>query len=311
MELEHKLEEWVARGLITAEQADAIRSAESKTEPEAPVRRGRVSLAAEILGYFGAALLIGAFLVAFEGVWEDLGQGARFTTLVVITLLLLAAGQALRTSSEPAIERMAGVLWFGAVGSFAGVAFGVVEDVVKFDDTAAGISVGLAAAVFAWPLWRFRCAALQQVAVFAGILAALFSAGFSGFVANGETGAGVLVGIFGLSWLLSTEKGWVQPRRTGEALGSIGTLGGVQTAGFDDAAWLLIALAVAAGILGYGVVAGRNILLGLGAAGLFLFVPQFITEAFGSNLGAAGSVAVAGALIVGAAVFVGRTRRSG
>ena len=310
--LDERLDKWVEQGLISADQAVAIRETETQADAEAKTpRRGRVSLAAETLGYFGAALLIGAFFTAFGGVWRELGLGLRITILAVITLLLVAMGQALRGNRESALDRLSGVLWFASAGVFASLAYVVGVDAIGIeDDTSSGVWLGLASAAYAWPLWRLRCAALQQIAVFAGLVTTLFSFGFSQLALNGETAAGWLVALFGGGWLVSAEKGWVPPRRTGEALGSLGALTGVQTTGFDDATSMFVAIVIAVVIMGYGVAAGRNIPLGLGAAGLFVFVPQFITEAFGASLGAAGSVAIAGALITGAAVFIGRSKRT-
>ena len=306
MNLETKLGRWVSAGLISTEQADAIRAVEGDAHP-----RGRVSLASEALGYVGVALVIGALLVGFGEVWVDLRFGSRSAVLAVATAALVGAGWNLRNNPEPALERLGGFLWFASAGSFFGLAFIISERVLGFEDeTSASVGAGVLVAMFAFPLWRLRPRGLQQIALVAGIVVALFAFGFNDLGVNGETLAGLLVAGFGAIWLLGSQTGWVVPRRTGEALGSLSVLVGMQTTGFDEAGWLFIGLVVQAGILGLGIVRDRNVLLGFGAAGLLLLVPQFVTEAFGASLSAAGSVAIVGALIVGVAVFMGRSRKT-
>jgi hypothetical protein len=43
--------------------------------------------------------------------------------------------------------------------------------------------------------------------------------------------------------------------------------------------------------------------------GTFVLLPQFFTEAFGTDLSATGAVALAGALIIVLAVFIGRSKK--
>lgn len=307
--IEDKLSSWVERGLISAEQARAIRAAEE--ESPSGTGRGGVSFAGEALAYVGGALLVGAVLVAFGDVWEDFVPRTRVTILAATTLLLMAGGNALRSKEDPALDRAAGVLWFMGVGIFSLLAYTFGDRVVGIEDeTTLAVGAGATTAAFAYPFWRMRCEALQQTAVFAAASAALFAFGFLDWAANGETFAGLLVAALGSVWLAGSQIGRIMPRRTAEALGCIGILVGMQTAAFDEAGWFFVAMVVATGILALGMGRSRNILLGLGAAGLFVFVPQFITEAFGASVGAAGAIAIAGIVIIGIAAFVSRARKA-
>ncbi len=304
--LDAKLRGWVEAGLISAEQAEAIRAAEGSAAP-----RGRISFFSEALGYIGGALFTMALFIGLSDVWNELGTGYKLAVLLAATAVLVASGYVLRDNDEPALERLGGFLWFAAAGTLAGAAFVFADDIFGLDDEpTVTIFVGVVTAAFATPLWLLRRKALQQIALFGGIASAVVATGFE-IETNGDaTLPGFLLAALGIAWLIGAQTGPVLPPRTGDALGASGALIGMEIVGFDEAGWLLLALLVAVGVMAVGVVRDRNVALGLGAAGLFVFVPQFITEAFGASLGATGAIAIAGLLITGIAVFLGRMRRS-
>jgi hypothetical protein len=306
VDLEEKLERWVADDLISAEQAAAIRAKESAGEA-APRRRGRISLAAEALGYLGAILFVAAVLVAYGDIWDEIDDPVRLLVLGGTAALLAAAGAKLRGHEEPALDRVGGALWLLAVPIAGMFAYTFAKQVLGwFPEKRSGVFSGVFVTAVAWPLWRLRKQALQQTAFVGSVVYALLVIGFAQDTFNGETFSGLALAAFGLAWLVATELGWIEPRRAGEILGSITTLVGMQTTGTDEAGWLFVGVVVAAAILTYGIVRDRTTLLGVGAVGSFVLLPQFFTEAFGTDLSATGAVALAGAVIVVIAVFMGR-----
>src|SRR5688572_29921065 len=112
MQLQAKLDKWVSGGLISAEQADAIRAAESDgtVEPSnaAAPRRSGVSLGAEALGYLGSILFVAAVVVAYGDIWDEIEDPIRMAVLGLAVALLVAAGARFRAHSEPALDRMGG-----------------------------------------------------------------------------------------------------------------------------------------------------------------------------------------------------------
>ncbi|HWL64430.1 MAG TPA: DUF2157 domain-containing protein, partial [Actinomycetota bacterium] len=160
--LEEKLTAWVDAGIITGEQANAIRAAESA------VPRRRISFVAEILGYIGAILATVALLMLMGRVWDDFTPGMQVGALLGSSAAMVAAGAALRGNPEPTIDRLAGFLWLASVATFSGgIYLAGVEFLGIDDERPMGLGAGLATTIFATPLWRLRRKGLQQIAVFA------------------------------------------------------------------------------------------------------------------------------------------------
>ncbi|HCW51331.1 MAG TPA: hypothetical protein DGR79_04590 [Clostridiales bacterium] len=71
-ELESRLKDWVAHGLLTPQQAEDIRSFEAARArpPSAPI-------AGEVLGYIGGALSLAALFAITTQFWRELGTGGQ------------------------------------------------------------------------------------------------------------------------------------------------------------------------------------------------------------------------------------------
>lgn len=140
----------VAEGVITAEQAAAVHEAQSERAPAA----GRWW--AEVAGYLGGVLVLGAGALLLATTWDRLTGGARAGLLVAITLALLGAGVALaggpaRLSAlgrAPARRRVVAVLFALASGTAAGAAGVFAEEVFASDNASvSAFAVGLVVAV--------------------------------------------------------------------------------------------------------------------------------------------------------------------
>jgi MFS family permease len=111
--LARESERWVADGLVTADQAAALR-ARHPAEPEA--RRGRAAAALATVG----ALAIGCGVIAFFAAnWDAIPHGARLALLTAAILAAYGGGYHLRerTGSYPRVGEalhLVGVLLFGA-----------------------------------------------------------------------------------------------------------------------------------------------------------------------------------------------------
>ena len=95
--LDALLTRWVADGLVSAEQADAIRAAErdvpvvAQPELAGPPAPGR-SLLVEALGYLGGVVILVAAGLVTARFWNDLSEGGRVTLGALATVLLVGAG---------------------------------------------------------------------------------------------------------------------------------------------------------------------------------------------------------------------------
>ncbi len=97
------------------------------TTPVAEGERGtrRVSLLTEAVAYVGAVLLLAGGIAGLSQRWNGLGGWGRAGVLAGAAVLFLVTGLFLHRSGEPAIQRLAGVLWFLSVacaGAAAGIA---------------------------------------------------------------------------------------------------------------------------------------------------------------------------------------------
>jgi uncharacterized membrane protein len=211
-ELGRRVDRWVEAGVIGREQGDAILALEGA---DAEPAGGRRAVAVEVLGYLGGGLaLVAGFVLGAES-WTQLGYWGRVAVLAVVTTVLLAAGWRLREDRGRVLPQLASVLWLGAVAAFAGwlavLLGGSGGDAL--DDPSLWVAGG--ALVLAGRLYLLERRVLQQVALFAAVVAAMLAAGDElGWPWETVEGYGFLV--LGLAWLELAGAGWwgrAAPRR--------------------------------------------------------------------------------------------------
>jgi hypothetical protein len=298
--LKDQLSRWLNAG--TDEQAARITAFEAA---RAENQERRVPLIVEALGYLGAALAVIAVLILAQEFWADLELWGRLALLGIVTLGLLIAGWVLRDSPLEAVRRLAGFLWlFAAVG--VAFTFGILT-ADGFDSSPEGAALvgSLAAVAFGFVLWRLRTESLQQLAFFAALVSAAMSV--VGVADWSEEFLGLSMWAIGTVWLFLTWGTVIHPTTTGYALGSIGALVGVQMMSFDGVGWpMLLGVAVAGALIAASVALRQIVLLALGAAGVFVFVPQVVFHYFGDSLGAPVTLLLSGAALIGGAVALAR-----
>jgi Predicted membrane protein (DUF2157) len=308
--LDRRVARWVEAGVIRPEQGEAILSLEGEGRQAGGRRR---AVAAEVLGYLGGVLAVVAGFVLGAESWGQLGPWGRAAVLAALTGVLLAAGWWLRGSEGRVLPRLASVLWLFAVAGFAGLVAVLQEG--RSDNALADPSLGVAAGalVLALGLYLLERRALQQVALFVAVVATMVAGGHRlGWSWQTVEGYGFLA--LGAVWLELGRRGLVGPRRTSEALGSLALLSGPEV--FDTEAvgpgdwglWLGLALSVA--LIVAGSVLARNVLLGIGAAGMVLYLGQVAGEHW-NDLGAPVTILLVGLGLVAAAAVVARLRPSG
>lgn len=297
-DLAKHLERWVDEDLISRSEAEAIARFEQRGE----VRPHRISLVTEAIGYVGAALLLAAGATLTSRFWDDMDELARITVLAIATLVLLALGWVFSSSPEPAVGRLGGVLWVGAVGSAAGLAAVIAVDVGNAEDRIPQLVAGLAATAAAVPLYVLRRKALQHIALFLGATLAVGSA----FLVEESPTAGYAVWVFAAIWIVVTWFGLLPPERAGFALGSLAVLISAQTVAVVSEAGLWLGLAASAALLAASVVRHERILLGFGVVGLFGFTMGTIQTYLGGGAGTVAGLAVAGFVVIVIALLLSR-----
>jgi hypothetical protein len=306
-ELDDLLARWVGEGLLSAEQAERIRAAE--TTVDRPARPRGVSLVAEGLGYVGGVLVLVAAVTIAAQYWSGMGVAGRLGTVAGAAALLVAAGVA--APGGPAGMRVRAVSWAAAVVAAGGAAALLGEEVLGLEGETVGVLAGVVATLAALVLAALHRTALQHTAVLA---AAAFTAGIAAAVLPRGDGdvAGLAIWGVGVAWLVL---GWggvlgrdradrVTADLAGGAVVLLGTLFGVESDAGTVLAVVTVLVLVAAGVLTRDLV-----LLGVGAVATLVLVPLVVSQWFPDTLAAPVALLVVGALLVAAALVAARRRR--
>lgn len=310
------LDRSVFEGVITAEQADALRDRYETEEPPgvspAVASRPRLpAVVAEVLGYVGGMLAVTSAIIVVSRYWADLLAGSRVALLGVTALALLAAGWPLHGEGRPELARLGSFMWLLSAAAFA---FGVVQvgvGVLALREESTALLTASSSAVYAGALWGLRRRTLQQLAAFAAICFTGI-AGLAVVEAWLATWGGLLVWGLGVAWLLLAWGHVIKPVESAFVIGAAASLLGPLVGAGDVHLWqLLLGLATAIALIAASVALGRTPLLGLGVVGLFVFIPQVIFGYFGEALGAPLALFLTGVLLVAGSLATLRMRPKG
>jgi hypothetical protein len=267
-----------------------------------------VPLIAEVLGYLGGSLALIATFILVGEFWADLQVWARLLLVGSGTVAFLTAGWFIKTVENEAIRRLSSFTWaLGTVGvAFWFGLFG--KDVFDSEPETALLMASVAGLLVALLLYRLSPSGLQQILLGSATVATALSL-LAHLNQPPEAFYGLAIWGIGVAWLFLAWGGHLRPPTTAYALGSLAVLFGPQVMRFDDATWpLLLGLVTAGLLLTFSVTLRNTILLGFGAAGIFLFVPQIIFEYFGDTIGVPLALFLTGVVLLGAALLVARLR---
>jgi hypothetical protein len=260
----------------------------------------------EALGYLGGVVILVAAGLLADRYWSDLSTSARLAVLAGAAAVLLAAGIAVPHRLGAAGIRLHAVLWLLSTAATAALLTLVGNDVLHWpgDDIALLTSAGTATLAGAlW--WRLRTV-LQQLALFAALLA---TAGTATAQLNAtSTPSGVALWGTGAVWFLLGWGGLIAPRRAVFVLGALGMLIG---AGFTTPtdAGIGLALATVTMLVVTAVLFRDLVLLAVGAAGALQILPSAIVQWFPGDLAAPLALLVVGGLLVAAAIYIAQLHR--
>jgi hypothetical protein len=241
--------------------------------------------------------------------WRNIPTGAALALAAVASVALGAAGAALRTSGSPPARRLRSVLWLLSTASLAAFMGILGNQVWQLSPAGTTMAAAAAAGVYGAAQWWRTRAALQHLAVFASAAVLVGTAVAQLGLGNWALG----LGIWTLSalWGGAVIRGYLLPRGAGYFAAGFGLLVGIQFA-MDVPAGHLLALATVAGLLAGGVLLREVWLAGLGAVSVLLVVPQTAERFLPESAAAPLAVFVAGAVLVGSAVWLAKRRaRSG
>jgi uncharacterized membrane protein len=220
--LKCKIEKWVAEGLISAEQGEALKQRE--IEGATPLRRVKAD---EVLVYLGSLVvfLAMAFLVGVN--WTVLGSAGRILSVVVPTVAMLALGWWLRGSENARHRRGAQALWLSGclLSAFCfGVTFHelhIIDDQAFLALMSCLLATGVAGAAFvllttvAQSVAFHLCGSATLITLLIWLHVSLIPPTFNHFYENLLLMAVCLV--FGSLWLAFSE--WLRKRERKELAG--------------------------------------------------------------------------------------------
>ncbi|PSK98491.1 putative membrane protein DUF2157 [Murinocardiopsis flavida] len=291
----------VARGVITAQQADAVHEALDSADREHTGVRW-----AEIVGYVGGGLVFAGVLALVGVSWEDLGRVGRIGVLSVIAAVLLVGGLAAaggpkevrgRSHRVPtARRRITGVLW-----SLTAVAVMTAVGVAAEDQSwTLPFTVGLLVAAASY-------AALPSAVglVACGLLApaTLIAAVDLVEISDGMTTSVLLVAL-GALWCGIAGTGILVHRRLAYGIGAATALIGAQyfslEGAFDRAyiAGYIVTFAVAVALLVLYRWDRQVVLLVGGVLGLTTAVPEAVWDLTDGAIGGAAVLLLAGLVLL-------------
>lgn len=307
---ERLLDEWRDAGLLDAGQvAPILAYEEAKHGP-----RSRVPIAAEAVGYVGAALVFGAFAMLVGNNFEDFSRPVRVVLLGVPAILAALIGWFTGRDPDPAFERLGSVLWVLAAVLLAGTMTEVWVDLVHDGDPPAhGGVLFVAGGAFTWAVVAYvlRRLPLQHLVLFAATVASVLGVVDATAAGRASGWSSVVWGsalwAVGAVWATGGCTRRLTPPVLATLLGGAALLVGAQIIRVDNTVLgLWLGLATAAVLLGVGVARADAVVLLAGAAGLFQWSPQLAMYYLEPAIGTEATLFVVGVVLIVAAL--GSTR---
>lgn len=329
----NKIEEWVGEGLISHEQAEALKQREVKSVMEfVPARRVRIN---EIFVYLGSLVifLALAFLVGLN--WKALGIAGRILSILIPTIIMLVLGWLFRGSDSIYLKRGAQALWLGGC-LLSGLTFWVIfyeldlMNLQRLGPADPWVLLGcLLATVIAGVAFIFLPSITQSITFH--LWGSILLSSFIGWLGNiiprfnhfYENLSLLLIGIVaGGLWLVLSE--WLLVKEK-KSLAWISQIFGVLTILFFtfflatdgyrySLSWQKIILEVIAFLASIAFIAASvkkqsQIFLYCGAAFLLFIITYVNFEHFADKIGMPIALFITGVLLIGVGLGTGRLRR--
>ncbi|MDJ0768903.1 MAG: DUF2157 domain-containing protein [Ilumatobacter sp.] len=289
---------WVHAGLISEDQAAAIRQFEEGLAPER--RPAHLGLAAEVAAYLGSVVAVMGGGVVIGSRWDDIGTLGRLALAAPIALVGFVAGTWLARLEEPGAHRLSSFLW--VVGTI-GVAFGlgVALESIGTDPAFATIAVGAVVALIGLDLWRNRDLPLQLLTMVAGL--GIVVGGAVEATATSAWQAGIAVWLLSLALAVFAREGMIVPRCTAMVAGAVSAmLGAGMLVDLDEQLGPAVAAVTAAAVVLIALQDHAVAVLVAGVLG-FLVATQALLATTFTGAGAAALVAGVGLVTVAGVVF--------
>ena len=265
------------------------------TTADLPPRR--ISLLMEAVGYIGTILVLAGGFAFAQQHWTDISEGGRFAILAVGTGIFLGIGVFVRSSTEPALRRLAAVTWAVSVAVLAG-ALGMLNLLLDTSGKTPFLTISTPTAAYAVVLWLVSRHGVQQVVAFAASCVAVASI-VNYLITDARSWMIALpLWTMGIGWAAA---GWwrrVEPWFVAVPIGLLVAL--VAPATMDPPSGLRFGLGIATAttVMTFAVVVKFAPALAMGAVAELGYVIGAVTFYFGDTLGVPASLSIAGLLIL-------------
>lgn len=312
------LERWVAKGLISEDQARAIADEathadfEKQTDVDAKPRHEAgpgSSLLLEGMAYVGGAVALTAALVALGLYWDELSAPGQLGIPIVLCLALLLGGVGLGGQTGSA-RRIGSALWAAATVLLA-VSIGTLTYVVDLGDKTSAIVTTGATVVFAAVLYGLRRSELQQILLFASC--ALFLGSLLILPESSLDPVWYVLAYWalGLIWVLQTWAKVFFPPWLGYLIGSATMVIANVFYGFEESLTALIwGGATAVALVAFGIAARRVVVFIVGAISVAALIAEASIQYLGGSFGALLALFAVGAVLLGGVVVLTQLRRN-
>jgi hypothetical protein len=289
---------WARRQGLLAGQA-----AEGKPSPR------RISLLTEAVGYIGAILILTGGIAAVGQRWQSIPGWGRVAVLAGAAAVFLGAGLITRGVREPAIQRLTDVVWFLSVAC-AGGAAGFAADRLGSGAAVTALCVGAAISVYSAALWLARRHALENLALFIGLIITICSVIFIVDATPSPLAFALCLWGFGLVWVALGWRRYLGPVWVSVPLGVLLALVAPGIAAGEHGWMYALGIGTAAAAMAASVRLRNTPLLALGTLAMFGYVTSTVLQYFHRSLGAPATLAITGVLVLGLAVVTARLMRT-
>ena len=290
---------WARRqGLLTTGQAAAKQSSR------------RISLLTEAVAYIGAILILAGGIAAVGQQWHSITAWGHVGIFAGVAVFFLVVGLAVRRVHEPAIGRLADVVWFLSVAGVAGAVGFAAQEVYGNPVAVTALAVGVGITVYSAALWLLRRHALQNLALFTALIVTICGAIVTIDNSPPSPAFALALWVFGLVWVGLGWQRYVAPLWVTVPSGVILALIAPGLAVGEHGWVYAIGIATAAAAMAASVPLRNTPLLALGALAMFGYVTGVVVSYFQESLGVPGALAITGVLILGLAAVTARLMRA-
>ena len=278
---------------------------------EASTGKWRVVLLIEALGYVGAIAFLAGGIALILQRGNDVPDWGHVIVYASAAAVFLLVGIRVRRSGKTAAhQHMVDILWFLSVAAFAGAIAYATHWVINSSGhvprgAVTVLAVGVAVPLYAALLWRVRRRALQNIALFAGLVVTI-----CGIIVNvpdpdPSLAYALTLWGFGLAWAVlgwpryvePRPRWYVEPTSVTLACGAILALIAPSFA-IGEYGWLYaIAIPTAAAAMAASVPLQNTLLLALGTLAAFGYVTWLVVRVH-EPLGIPATMAITGVLII-------------